>query len=222
VTRAPEVPDDGVGGVSADPHLARWNARFAAAGYHFGTEPNEFLVSQGDLIRPGMTALALADGEGRDGVWLAAQGLDVLSVDFSPVGLEKARRLAAERGVALRTEVADLTLWNWPEARFDLVIAIFIQFASPPVRARLFDGIRRALKPEGLFMLQGYGVRQPSYGTGGPSQVGLLYSAQMLRDAFSDWEILRLAEHEAVLNEGRAHVGRSAVVDIVVRKPAAR
>src|SRR5436309_2755457 len=94
--------------------LDRWQARFAAPGYLFGTEPNAFLKSQAHLLVPGRKALSVADGEGRNGVWLAEQGLDVQSFDFSAVGVAKARDLARQRGVALKTEVADLFSWPWP------------------------------------------------------------------------------------------------------------
>jgi 2-polyprenyl-3-methyl-5-hydroxy-6-metoxy-1,4-benzoquinol methylase len=91
--------------------LQRWETRFSPPGYVFGKEPNAFLKSQAHRFRPGQTALAVADGEGRNGVWLAEQGLDVLAVDFSTTALAKAHALAQERGVRLRTEVADLTAW---------------------------------------------------------------------------------------------------------------
>jgi SAM-dependent methyltransferase len=206
--------------VREDPHLERWNARYAGADYHFGTAPNAFLASQRAHLTAGMSALALADGEGRNGVFLAELGLDVLSIDLSPVGVEKARRLAAARNVSLRAECVDVFAWRWPETAFDLVAAIFIQFADATRRRRLFATIRRALKPGGLLVLEGYHTSQIGRGTGGPPRPDNLYTAQMLRDAFDDWEILDLAERETVLNEGRAHVGPSAVVDLVARKPS--
>ncbi len=137
----------------AKPELERWQARFAEPGYLFGTAPNAFLKSKAALLRKGARALAVADGEGRNGVFLAEQGLDVLSVDFSPVAQAKARTLANERGVTLRFEQADMTNWGWPEAAFDLVAAIFIQFTKPPERAKMFAGIKRTLKPGGLLLL---------------------------------------------------------------------
>src|ERR1700748_267056 len=103
----------------------------------FGTEPNAFLKDQAHLLRPGQKALSVADGEGRNGVWLAEQGLDVLSIDYSPAALAKARALADERGVALRTEVADVFAWHWPTAAFDVIAAIFI-FAAPAERPTFF------------------------------------------------------------------------------------
>jgi cyclopropane fatty-acyl-phospholipid synthase-like methyltransferase len=198
--------------------LARWNARFAGADYLFGTTPNAFLVSQRDRLKPGQRALAVADGEGRNGVWLAQQGLDVLSVDFSPVALEKAAALAAARGVALRTECADLAAWDWGPSRFDVVAAIFIQFAAPPVRALIFRRMQEVLKPGGLLMLEGYRPKQLEYKTGGPSQAENLYTAELLRTAFADMTILHLAEYDADVDEGSGHKGTSALIDLVARK----
>ncbi|HXP29536.1 MAG TPA: class I SAM-dependent methyltransferase [Stellaceae bacterium] len=205
--------------MQAETELERWNSRFSGEDYVFGTEPNFFLEAQAHRLKPGQTALALADGEGRNGVWLAERGLDVLSVDFSPAAQEKARRLAARRGVAIRTELADLATWRWEPERFDLVAAIFFQFADPPLRSKIFAGIKTALKPGGLLMLQGYRPEQLQYQTGGPSQVENLYTAAMLRAAFADMEILHLAEHDSVIEEGSRHSGMSALVDLVARKP---
>ena len=171
----------------------RWNARFGADGYLFGTAPNAFLASQGSLLRPGQRALAVADGEGRNGVWLASLGLEVLSVDFSPVALAKARKLATETGAALQTECVDLSAWTWPAQRFDIVAAIFIQFAPPPLRTILFQGMKDALKPGGLILLEGYRPEQLAYKTGGPPHAENLYTAAMLREAFGDMTILHLA-----------------------------
>jgi 2-polyprenyl-3-methyl-5-hydroxy-6-metoxy-1,4-benzoquinol methylase len=145
-----------------------WDERYAADHYIFGTAPNVFLASQAALIRPGLRALAIADGEGRNGVWLAEQGVRVHAIDFSAAALEKARKLAAERGVELEIEQADVLAWAWPEAAYDLVVAIFIQFAPPPERERIIAGIRRTLKPGGTLILQGYTPKQIEYGTGGP------------------------------------------------------
>src|SRR5271170_5386353 len=103
--------------------LERWETRFRAPGYAFGKEPNAFLKAQASRLRPGQAALSVADGEGRNGVWLAEQGLDVLTIDFSSAALAKARELAQERGVKLRTEVADVTRWPWPAGAYDVIAA---------------------------------------------------------------------------------------------------
>lgn len=195
-----------------------WDAHYAADDYIFGTEPNAFLASQGHLLKPGGKALAVADGEGRNGVWLAEQGLDVLSLEFSPVALAKARKLAEERQVRVRFEETDVRTWDWGGEQFDVIAAIFIQFANPDERSRLFRDMKQALKPGGLLILQGYTPKQVEYKTGGPPQAENMYTADMLRDAFSDMEILHLREHEEFVAEGTKHYGHSALVDMVARK----
>ena len=197
---------------------ARWNARFAEPGYLFGTVPNRFLASQAQRLHAGQRALAIADGEGRNGVWLATQGLDVTAVDFSPVALAKARVLAEGAGVSLTALEADIGAWTWPEAAFDVVAAIFIQFAAPELRAAIFRGIHTTLRPGGLVMLQGYRPEQLAYGTGGPPHAENMYTAALLRSAFADMDILHLAEHDSPLAEGNGHAGMSALVDLVARK----
>ena len=198
--------------------FAHWQQRFAAPGYLFGTEPNEFLKAHAQLLRRGQNALAIADGEGRNGVFLAEQGLDVLSVDFSPLAQEKARRLAQQRGVTLRIEQADIVNWNWPEEEFDVVAAIFFQFALPPERDKIFAGIKKTLKPGGLLLLEGYGPKQLEYKTGGPSDLARLYTPELLREAFGDFSSIEVREYDAELREGSRHSGMSALVDLVGRK----
>jgi len=197
-----------------------WDARYATDAYIFGTAPNVFLASQAARIVSGMQTLAIADGEGRNGVWLAEQGARVHAVDVSPVALDKARKLAEERRVTLTFEQLDVLAWAWPEAAYDLVVAIFIQFAPPPERERVIAGIRRTLKPGGLLILQGYTPKQIEFATGGPGNAANLYSAELLRRWFGNWEIIHLREHESFINEGSHHHGMSALVDLVARKPA--
>jgi SAM-dependent methyltransferase len=198
----------------------RWNARFGGKEYLFGTSPNAFLASQQHLLKSGQRALAIADGEGRNGVWLAEQGLQVTAVDFSPVALDKARRLANSRGVDVTFVQADLATWAWQADSFDVVAAIFIQFADPTLRTAIFHGIRRTLVPGGLLLLQGYRPEQIQYGTGGPPHAENMYTAAMLREAFHDFEIVSLVEHDSVIQEGTGHHGVSALVDLVARKPS--
>lgn len=196
-----------------------WDERYATDDYIFGTAPNVFLASQAGLIRSGMRALAIADGEGRNGVWLAEQGAQVLAIDVSPVALEKARKLAEERRVILEFEQADVLNWDWPEETYNLVAAIFIQFAPPPERDRIIAGIRRALKPGGLLILQGYTPKQLEFATGGPPGAANMYTADLLRKWFGDWDITHLNEHESFINEGTHHHGMSALIDLVAIKP---
>ena len=200
--------------------LSRWNARFGAEEYIFGTAPNAFLAAHKPMLPQGGRALCVADGEGRNSVWLAEQGLEVTAFDFSPVAVAKARRLADERGVHVQYEVAAVYGWHWPQLAFDAVAAIFVQFADPAMRTFMFERMVAALAPGGLILLEGYTPKQLEYRTGGPSQVENLYTAPMLREAFSGLEIVELKDYEAEVAEGTRHSGRSALIDLVARKPA--
>lgn len=197
-----------------------WDRRYAQSDYLFGVEPNAFLARQAGRLRPGWRALAVADGEGRNGVWLAQQGLSVLSVDNSAVAQVKARALAQARGVEVDFEQVDLSDWTWPRAEFDLVVAIFIQFAPPALRTQLFADMAHALKPGGLLLLQGYRPEQIAYATGGPSVAENLYTEPLLREAFAGLEILDLQSHDTAIHEGVGHDGLSALIDLVARRPA--
>lgn len=206
--------------MQASEALARWNARFRGEDYLFGTAPNAFLAAQAWRLKPGLRILAIADGEGRNGVFLAKHGCDVLSIDFSPVALTKAQRLAKREGVALKTECADLAGWDWGRERFDVVVGIFFQFADAALRTRVFRGIRDTLKLGGLAVIQGYRPEQLHYGTGGPKEIDHLYTADMLRGVFAAFDILHLVEHDDIICEGTGHNGMSALVDLVARKSA--
>ncbi len=198
----------------------RWQSRFSAPGYLFGKAPNAFVKRNEALIRTkaGGKALSIADGEGRNGVFIAQCGLDVLSLDFSPTAQEKARQLAAERGVTIRTEIGDLETWPWPTAGFDLIAGIFFQFTPPDVRSKVFANIKKALKPGGILLIEGYGPKQLEYKTGGPSQIENLYTPKILREAFGDLSELDIKEYDAEVDEGAGHAGMSALVDLVGRK----
>jgi cyclopropane fatty-acyl-phospholipid synthase-like methyltransferase len=196
-----------------------WDQRYAEDDYVFGEAPNAFLASQAGRLKPGMRALAVADGEGRNGVWLAQQGLAVLSVDSSVVAQAKARRLAEMRGVPVQLAQVDLVDWTWPEAAFDVVVAIFVQFAGPALRAEFFERMQRALRPGGLLLLEGYRPEQMGYDSGGPSAVENLYTEPMLREAFGGMQLLELRAYDAAIEEGKGHSGMSALIDLVARRP---
>lgn len=194
-----------------------WEERYSEEGFAYGTIANEFLMSQQHRFKPGMKCLAVGDGEGRNGVWLAGQGLDVLSVDYSSVGMAKARQLAASRNVPLKTECVDLTQWQWPVNEFDLVVAIFIHF-SPELRPALHRNMLAALTPGGVIILEAYEKGQLQYKTGGPPVEEMLYSEAILKEDFATAETLH-SEHAIVeLSEGKYHKGRSSVLRWVVRK----
>jgi SAM-dependent methyltransferase len=197
---------------------ARWEGRFAAPDYVFGKAPNYFLASCKPLLPRSGKALSVADGEGRNGVWLAEQGLDVLSLDFSPSAQRKALALARERGVTIAVEQADVHAWIYPEAAYDVVVEIFTQFSIPEERARKWTGMRAALKPGGLLIVQGYTPKQLDYGTGGPKEYDQLYTRPMLEEAFAGLRDMRFIEEEREIHEGTSHGGMSAVIGLTARK----
>ena len=199
--------------------MSSWDERYQQKEFLFGKEPNAFLARQDSRLAPGLRALAVADGEGRNGVWMAQNGLDVLSIDSSAVAQRKAAQLAAERGVVLDLQLCDLAEWEWPQSEFDVVAAIFIQFAGPKLRQSLFQAMKMALRPGGLLLLQGYRPEQIAYGTGGPSAVENLYTEDLLRTEFADFDILELASHDSKIEEGDGHRGPSALIDLVARRP---
>lgn len=198
---------------------AIWNQRYANEPHLFGQEPNEYLRAQAHHLAPGSRVLCVADGDGRNSVWLARQGLRVDAFDISDVGVGRARQLAAEAQVSVDYSVADCDQWPWPTARYDAVVAIFVQFADPAMRERLFAHMAAALKPGGVLVLQGYTPRQLEYKTGGPPILSHLYTPEMIRSAFADLQIIELRDYEAVLTEGTQHHGLSALLGLVARKP---
>jgi cyclopropane fatty-acyl-phospholipid synthase-like methyltransferase len=200
---------------------ARWDENYREPGYAFGTTANAFLVSQQHLLRPDMRALVPGDGEGRNGVWLAEQGCRVTTVDASAVGVAKAQKLAAERGVSIDARNADLLSWDWPVACFDLVASIFLHW-SPQERRLAHPRMIAALAPGGLLLLEAYTPRQIEWqargSVGGPSTADRLFTPELLRTDFAPFEIVLLEEVETVLSEGSRHTGPSSVVRLVARK----
>src|SRR5690606_19139732 len=167
----PQVHDDTTGKKMAEFEDARavWDRRFSEAdGLLFGAEPNAWLAEHHGLLPAGGRVLCVADGESRNGVFLASAGFQVTAFDISSVAVDKARALAAERGVQLELFVADIESWHFEPDAFDAVVAIFIQFAGPDLRARLFEGFQRTIRPGGVLLIEGYGERQLRYRTGGP------------------------------------------------------
>ncbi|MBE0613067.1 MAG: class I SAM-dependent methyltransferase [Burkholderiales bacterium] len=198
--------------------LVRWEARFSVGEYLFGEKPNAYLASKASLLAKGSRALSIADGEGRNSVWLAEQGLRVDAFDFSPTAVAKAERLALKRGTHVRFNVSETFAWSWEPSTYDLVAAIFIQFASPAVRARLFPLIKQTLKPGGLLILQGYRTEQLLNGTGGPPEADHLYTEPMIREALADMDIIELRCYDEHVDEGKGHAGMSALMGLVARK----
>lgn len=196
-----------------------WDERYSSPEYVFGTKPNAFLASCAHLLTSGEAALAIADGEGRNSVWLAKQGLQVTAFDASKVGIKKARKLAESEGVSVDYQLAKIEDWAWTPDKYDVVAAIFIQFAPPALRDQIFAGMKQTVKPGGLILMQGYRPEQIAYGTGGPGVPDQLYTEELLQDAFGDFEMVTLKSHDAELDEGPGHKGMSAVIDLIARKP---
>jgi SAM-dependent methyltransferase len=196
----------------------RWEARYSVPDYIFGKEPNYFLAKSKHLLPKSGRALAVADGEGRNSVWLAEQGFDVHAIDFSPAGQHKARALARERGVNVTFELVDAHTWAYPEAAYDVVCEIFTQFSSPAERALKWAGMRKALKPGGLLIIQGYTPKQLACGTGGPKELDQMYTKPMLEKAFAGFQDMVVTEEELEMNEGTRHSGMSAVIGLTCRK----
>jgi SAM-dependent methyltransferase len=194
-----------------------WDERYARDEYVYGTEPNDFVVEVASRI-PGPRILSLGEGEGRNAVYLAKRGFDVVGVDGSSVGLSKARRLAREHGVSIETVVADLAAFEIQPGRWDAVISIFCHL--PPELRRLVHGrVVAGLRPGGLAAVECYTPRQLEYGTGGPPTPELLYGIDVLRDDFTGLEIELAEEVEREVDEGEFHKGLSHVARFVARKP---
>ncbi|MBN2631664.1 MAG: class I SAM-dependent methyltransferase [Rhodobacteraceae bacterium] len=197
-----------------------WDDRFRGEGYLYGTDPAGFVAAQAGVLPPAARVLSVADGEGRNSTYLAGLGHKVTAIDASSVALDKARALAATRNVAVDFAQVDILAWDWPEAAFDAVLGVFIQFLPPGPRAGLHRNLARAVRPGGLVLLHGYAPRQVGYGTGGPSQVENLYTLAALRADFAGWDVLHAEDYDATLREGHGHNGSSALIDFIARRPA--
>lgn len=193
-----------------------WNHRYAMTGFAYGTEPNDFLRE----VAPTLTGpvLCLGEGEGRNAVFLAQRGLAVTAVDLSPLGLEKAAALAKERGVALTTHVADLADYDLGEARWGAVVSIWCHL-PPWVRRRVHKAVAAALVPGGRFVLEAYTPRQLAFDTGGPKNAELLFEPDEVRAELHGLTLERCVELERGVQEGAWHRGRSAVLQVLARKP---
>ncbi|MGD9810104.1 MAG: cyclopropane-fatty-acyl-phospholipid synthase family protein [Sphingobium sp.] len=200
------------------PTLESWNARYSEEGLAYGEGPNDFLAENAGLLTPGK-CLCLAEGQGRNAVWLAGQGFTVTAVDQSMAGMARARDFAAERGVSIETIVADLSDFDLGDECWDSIISIFAHM--PPVpRGDLHARVVRALKPGGTFLLEAY---RPEHldmsGTGGPGDAEMMMPEAAVRKELEGLDFVVARETERVVNEGKYHSGESAVTQIVARKP---
>lgn len=171
--------------------LQRWSQRFATDAYIFGEQPNEYLRTHHAHLKKGRT-LAIADGEGRNGVWLAAQGHQVDSFDFVEAAVVKAQKLALTQNVSVHAVCCDWQQFDWRAQTYDNVVGIFFQFLGPDERRKMFEKIDLALKPGGTLLIQGYSTKQLEYNTGGPGKLDHLYDEALLMNAFPGYHILDL------------------------------
>lgn len=201
-----------------------WDTRFDGAEYLYGTAPNDFLVAVAPLLPVNARVLVPGDGEGRNGVWLAQQGHDVTSVDWSAVGLAKTRSLAASAGLSITTIEADLATFAWPVGLVDAVVLIFLHLPVH-LRSQIHRRAVQALKPGGLLILEGFSKAQirlqKTEGSGGPRNSDMLFDQEMLTEDFGDLDIQRLDTREREIAEGKGHLGRGAVIQMLARGRAA-
>ena len=194
-----------------------WNNRYANVDYLYGTEPNSFLAEHYHLLSE--PVLSLSEGEGRNAVFLASRGLDVIGVDISPVALEKAKTLARSRGVEIKTVVADLATFEPEENHYGSVISISAHLPSS-VRNKLYPSIERALRQDGVILLEAFSENQLTRDTGGPKDPDMLMTVEKLRREFPNLEPVLLREVEREVSEGEGHRGMASVVQFIGRKKA--
>lgn len=197
--------------------MIAWDERYGTPDYFYGTEPNDFLREHCAEIRPGGEVLCLAEGEGRNAVFLARQGFRPLAVDQSPVGLSKAVQLATATGVHIDTLVADLAYYRIEANRWDGIVSVWCHLPSA-LRAAVHRQVVAGLKIGGAMLLEAYTPAQLTHGTGGPKDVDLLPTLAGLREELAGLEFVHSVERERVIHEGAGHSGLSAVVQLVARR----
>jgi len=195
-----------------------WDQRYGTDEFFYGTDPNDFLREHTRLIRPGGEVLCLAEGEGRNAVYLAGLGFRVTAVDGSPVGISKMERLARSKGVQVAAMLGDLERFTLAPLAWDSIVSIWCHIPQP-ARARLHGEAVAALRPGGTLILESYHPRQLEFRTGGPPTADLMMTLAVLRQELAGLDLLVAQEIERVVREGKGHHGRSAVVQVVARKP---
>lgn len=198
-------------------NTTNWDQRYSEPGYTYGTTPNTFLVSVVNRI-PSGRVLMLAEGEGRNAVYLASLGYQITAVDGSAVGLGKALELAAERGVSLTAVVADLDGFEIEPGQWDAIVSCFCHIPSA-IRIPLHRKVVNGLKPGGVFVLEAFSKEQMDYDTGGPKSLDMLMSREELLQELAGLEIIHAATLVRDVKEGRGHTGLASVVQILAMKP---
>ncbi|WP_059170488.1 cyclopropane-fatty-acyl-phospholipid synthase family protein [Bacillus sp. FJAT-27445] len=197
-----------------------WNERFKANNYAYGTEPNEFLAEMQRKLKLEGEALAIAEGEGRNAVFLAEQGMKVTTWDYAEFGLEKTKKLARSRGVEVETQLVDLNEAKWDKDKWDEIVCVFGHFPAD-LRAKTLEGVKEAVKPGGFYVTEVYSVNQIPYKSGGPKEVGFLYQPEEFLKTFRDWRFVHFFMGEVMRHEGELHNGLSHVIQFAGQKPQA-
>ncbi|MCX7545622.1 SAM-dependent methyltransferase [Marinicella gelatinilytica] len=194
-----------------------WDDRYNDEGYFYGVAPNDFLAAEYQAIPLGRV-LCLAEGEGRNAVFLAEQGYQVTAVDASKVGLEKAKKLARDRGVEITTVQADLAEYQIEASSWHGIVSIFCHL-PPKLRQRVHRAVADGLVLGGALVLEAYTPAQLNNNTGGPPSAELMMDAAMLKADFKALDIVHLAELKRDVIEGRGHTGAADVVQLLATKP---
>ncbi len=195
----------------------RWNERYQQNDYFYGKAPNDFLKSKSGIFLPNKKVLCLAEGEGRNSVFIAKQGCHVTAVDFSPVGLEKLQKLARENSVTIETVCADLKDYDMGQGQWDIIVSIWCHLPSE-LRKTVHKRVTDALKPQGYFLLESYTPDQIPKNTGGPKELDRLMTAKSLKLDLAGLKMVELREAERIVSEGVGHNGLSAVVQALAQK----
>ena len=196
----------------------KWDERYGIDEYVYGKEPNLFLKENFQKIPKG-NVLCVADGEGRNSVWLAKNGYNITSIDFSPKAVEKTNRLAQENYVSIKTICNDLLSYNFVENKYDWIVSIFSHFKSEDTKS-LHQKYYNALKPGSVFLFEAFAKEQLQLNTGGPKDILLLYDIEDIRNSFPNGKIELLKKDIVYLHEGDLHDGKAVVVRAIIQKPS--
>jgi hypothetical protein len=194
-----------------------WDERFSIEDYLFGAEPAQALVKLEHYLIPQGDTLVIADGEGRNSVYLASKGFKVTATDASTVANVKAKALAASRNVEVDYQVEDFFDIDWSAKQYDNIVGIFFQFIPPDKIKQVLTALPTAIKKGGTLLIHGYTPQQIELATGGPKDVSLMYTKELFEDVFENVEILVNNEYQMQLTEGSGHNGPSALIDFVAQ-----
>ena len=196
-----------------------WNEKFSSDEHLYGTEPNAFIKAKQGLVKEGGAVLCLGEGEGRNALFMAKAGHDVVAIDASDVGLAKAHRLVQSHGHTIETIHRDLAEWEPEAARFDGVVASYLHLPQP-LRKTVFHKVCDSLSPDGVFIGEFFSLEQLNYQSGGPKAVELLYSLEDMESNLAGLpvEIVLLEKTITHLEEGRGHQGEASVIRIIFKK----